>query len=335
MSVSPEAPTSAKARLRSLAGKVLRRLAPGLMALRNRGLAVDHHDRAIHDIVPALQGTQANVAELSVRLAAIEAHMPKFLNTISSTAGTLRTLQRERKALDDRLTWLEEFRTEVHPQQLENLAAGIRESWERIELIRTETLLELRYGKHGTAFHQESEEPRVVDEEKVSKALAAGEVRLNLGCGHLPMDGYINVDARGLPGVDVVAPVDSLPFEPGQVREIFSAHLLEHFPRELLIRRLLPYWVDLLQPGGELRAVVPDGKSLIAQYSEGSVPEETFQSIVYGGQEYEGDFHHSLFNAESLGRILTEAGLVDVTVEAEGRMNDVCPELQISARRPA
>ena len=45
---------------------------------------------------------------------------------------------------------------------------------------------------------------------------------------------------RDLPGVDVVAKAGDLPFEPGSVDEIYSAHLLEHFPQEAMRRRLLP-----------------------------------------------------------------------------------------------
>jgi hypothetical protein len=331
----PAGPTL-KARLRALAGKVVRRLIPHVDGFAPADRAVlQHHDRALSDIFPALQAAQATVTDLEGRLAAIEEHMPAFLNTISSTAGSLRSLKREHEAFGDRITWLEEFRKDIHPQQLENLASGIRESWARIELIRAETLLELRYGREGTAATDAVADPHVVDETKVGAALDAGSVRLNLGCGHLPIDGYLNVDSRELPGVDVVAGVDQLPFDKGQVTEIFSAHMLEHFPRELLVRRLLPYWFELLAPGGELRAVVPDGRAHVEGYTRGDVPESVFQSIVYGGQEYEGDFHFSLFNADSLSEILAGAGFVDVTVEAEGRMNDVCPELQIVARRPS
>ena len=61
---------------------------------------------------------------------------------------------------------------------------------------------------------------------------------------------YVNIDMRELPGVDVVAPIDQLPFDDGTVAEIHSAHVLEHFPQEDLQRRLLPYWRDKLRPGG-------------------------------------------------------------------------------------
>ena len=35
--------------------------------------------------------------------------------------------------------------------------------------------------------------------------------------------------------------------------EIYSAHLLEHFPEEELSRELLPYWYSLLRPGAGSR----------------------------------------------------------------------------------
>ena len=79
----------------------------------------------------------------------------------------------------------------------------------RVETIRAEMLHELRYGRdHGSS----TIESIIVRPE----ALAGDDVRLNLGCGHLPLDGYVNVDMRQLPGVDIVAPVDDLPVEPSR-----------------------------------------------------------------------------------------------------------------------
>lgn len=315
--------------------------------LRRAGVPIDidpatlqHHEQAIGDLFPAVQDSQAKVSDINGRLALVETHLPELLNTIASSAGALRLLRRdldetgrELRALTDRIGWLEDFRDTAHPTELENLAEGIRGSWKRIETIRLETLLELRYGKGGRPA-QEVVEPSIASPDKVERAVADGVVKLNLGCGHLPLDDYLNVDVRALPGVDIVAAIDELPFEPGGVDEIFSAHMLEHFPQSLLELRLLPYWMGLLRAGGVLRAVVPDGGALLGDFAAGTVDYDDFRKIVFGGQEYEGDFHYNLFTAGTLGGLLTEAGFVDVAIEAEGRMNDVCPELQISARRP-
>jgi ubiquinone/menaquinone biosynthesis C-methylase UbiE len=79
-------------------------------------------------------------------------------------------------------------------------------------------------------------------------------LRLNLGSGNRPLPGFVNVDARQLPTVDVVADVRSLPFEDGTAAEVEASSLLEHFrnPYEVLdeIHRVLA-------PAGVLRVRVP------------------------------------------------------------------------------
>jgi predicted SAM-dependent methyltransferase len=154
---------------------------------------------------------------------------------------------------------------------------------------------------------------------------------LNLGCGHVPLDGFVNVDMRGLPGVDIIAPVDDIPVGPGTVSEIFSSHLLEHFPQEALRRNLLPYWSSLLAPGGLFRAVVPDGEAMLAKAAEGSYPFHDFREVLFGSQDYTGDFHYNMFTPDSLAELLTEAGFKDIAVTARGRQNGRCYEFEIAA----
>jgi predicted SAM-dependent methyltransferase len=140
---------------------------------------------------------------------------------------------------------------------------------------------------------------------------------------------------RRLPGVDVVAPLDRLPYEPESVDEIFSAHVLEHFPQAALERQLLPYWLSMLAPGGVFRGVVPDVDAMIDQYRDGSISFEELRQVVYGGQEYEGDFHNTAFTPESLSALLTDAGFVDVELVERGRVNGACLEFELTARRPS
>ena len=58
-------------------------------------------------------------------------------------------------------------------------------------------------------------------------------LKLNLGCGRTILDGWINVDAVALPGVDVVADLDRcrtapLPFDDASAGEFLLSHVLEH-----------------------------------------------------------------------------------------------------------
>jgi SAM-dependent methyltransferase len=215
----------------------------------------------------------------------------------------------------------------------------------RVEVVRAEVMNELRYGGGADAGADAgrgrgarpgdvgSQPPKVVNAAAMSPA--DGDLRVNLGAGHIPLDGFVNVDIREIPGIDVVASVDDLPFEDGSVAEIFSAHTLEHFPEEELRRRLLPYWTRLLRPGGTFRAVVPDMEAMTKAYSTGTMPFDTLRSVAYGGQEYAGDFHFTGFTPESLSALLEGGGLVDATIVARARENGDSLECEVKATRPS
>lgn len=82
-------------------------------------------------------------------------------------------------------------------------------------------------------------------------------MKLNLGCGKKPLDGWINVDALPGEGVDLVADVRALPYEPGLIDEIFTKHLVEHFSRTEW-PDILAHWTSLLRTGGTLTIECPD-----------------------------------------------------------------------------
>ena len=174
-----------------------------------------------------------------------------------------------------------------------------------------------------------TQEPRVIALDKLAAARAVGDLRLNLGCGHIPLPGYLNVDRRELPGVDIVAEIDNLPFEAGSVSEIHSAHLVEHFPLEAFRRRVLPYWHGLLKPGGVLRAVTPDAAAMIFASAQGTYPFDEFREVVFGAQDYDGDYHYNLFTPDTLRNLLAETGFSDIEVPASGRRNGKCYEFEI------
>lgn len=204
----------------------------------------------------------------------------------------------------------------------------------RIEFVRRELMFEMRYGAKRDVSSTEGldVEPRIIATDKVVQARTRG-LRLNLGCGHVPLPDYVNVDRRELPGVDVVAEVGRLPFEPGEVECIMSSHVLEHFPQEQLTRELLPYWHGLLRTGGTFRAVVPDAKAMLAHYSNGEYAFQDMREVIYGAQDYDGDFHYNMFTPESLTTLLVATGFGNVRVEDSGRKNGQCYEFDVSATK--
>jgi len=220
----------------------------------------------------------------------------------------------------------------LFPLNARNAAVGVQALSERLEFVRRELFFEIKYGRPERR-EDKPEIMRIVDQGKVDAAIRSG-LRLNVGCGHVPLQGYVNVDMRAVPGVDVVAGLDDLPFEAGTVREISSTHVLEHFPQEMLRRRLLPYWYGLLAPGGLFRAVVPDAKAMMSHYAAGTYGFEEFREVFFGAQDYEGDFHYNMFTPESISKLLAEAGFVDVAIPVEGRRNGKCFEFEVTGRRP-
>jgi hypothetical protein len=206
----------------------------------------------------------------------------------------------------------------------------------RVEFVRRELMFEMRYGASVPASGEDTlkADTAIVAADKLEAARRERNVRLNLGCGHIALDGYLNVDRRALPGVDIVAEVDHLPFEAEQVDEIFSAHLLEHFPQEQLVRQLLPYYYNLIRSGGQFRAVVPDAEAMIREYNNGGYPYEDLREVLYGGQDYDGDFHFNMFTPASLSKMLVDAGFATPTVVASGRKNGRCYEFEIFAVKP-
>ena len=207
------------------------------------------------------------------------------------------------------------------------VARRIDELGRRLEFVRKEVLFELRYPERKSDALTVETEPHVLDTAKLARM--QGEIRLNLGAGHLSRTEYLNVDSRALDGIDVVADVRDLPFEKESVTEIYSAHVLEHFPIEELRTVLVPYWVSLLKPKGQFVAIVPDMETMISEYAAGRLEFEEFREVAYGTQEYEGDFHYNGFSQASLTGLLEGAGLTDVEVRASARRNGLCYEMEV------
>ena len=319
------------------------------------------HPTALHQ--RTVEADQRYV-ELRQRHDALEAswhqHVPAFLNAVSSIGAFGYQLARQdagSKARDDAVKAnLDRLGNEiaalqtaaVRPATIDIEAAlqsedrhihdlmhtaerhwhKIGEVEQRLEMVRREIMLEMRYGA-GQSMTPLVTPTRVVN----ASALAVDDLRLNLGCGHVPLTGFVNVDARDLPGVDVVATLDNLPVDPGTVAEILLAHVLEHFPQDEVRLKLLPYWVELLRPGGEFRAIVPDAETMIAASASGTYSFEDFREVFFGGQEYAGDFHFNMFTPQSLAQLLEQGGLSDVEVLAAGRRNGRCFEFEIRGRR--
>ncbi len=93
----------------------------------------------------------------------------------------------------------------------------------------------------------------MIAEAKVQEPLRR---HLNLGCGRFPKEGFVNVDWRDAPGVDVVHDLAKIPypFPPARFDLIEADHVLEHLPEIFAVMREIH---RILTPGGRLIIRVP------------------------------------------------------------------------------
>ncbi|MFL9992598.1 DUF4214 domain-containing protein [Paraburkholderia sediminicola] len=208
--------------------------------------------------------------------------------------------------------------------------ASLDSAYNRIEFIRREALFEMRYGAAGAFAKAPEVAARIINVQRVDAA-RAGILKLNVGCGHLPMDDYINIDRREVQGIDVIAEATQIPFAQHEVGVIRAAHLIEHFPQEQLRREVLPHWRHLLKERGKLNLIVPDVEHMFTEYYRGTYPYENFREVLFGGQEYGGDFHYNMFMPSQLTMLLSEAGFKTVRWLARGRVNGQCFEMELEA----
>jgi hypothetical protein len=261
----------------------------------------------------------------------MEGRIDELRRQFESQASSIEQVFHESRGQLEGLTSSTQQRIEETRTRLESITSSVEFLLGRVEFVRRELMFEMRYGAAPSGNgngHQLKTKSEILSPKKLAAARSQ-RLRLNLGCGHIPLAGYLNVDRRALPGVDIVAEVDDLPFGPAEVDEILSSHLLEHFPQEQLNRELLPYLIGLLRPGGEFRAVVPDAQAMIQNYANGSYPFGSLREVTFGAQDYDGDFHYNMFTPQSLADALQASGLRNVKLIEAGRRNGVCYEFEI------
>ena len=138
----------------------------------------------------------------------------------------------------------------------------------------------------------------------------ATKTKLNLGCRNRTIEGFKGMDIDRHEGVDIVGDISDLSaFEDGSVAEIYSSHVLEHFPH---VRTLdvLKEWARVLEPGGKLYVAVPDFARCVELYQLLGIT-QWLQDYVSGGQEYATAYHYAIMDEEKLTGLLKEAGFSD------------------------
>jgi len=139
-----------------------------------------------------------------------------------------------------------------------------------------------------------------------------GGKSLNIGCGDVILKdiaGYqcINVDIRPLDGVDYVCDVKELPFENEEFDRVLASDIIEHFPKSET-ESLIQEWSRVLKVGGNMKFRTPSLKWVAHHYLE-TGDAEFVSWHIFGGQDYDTNFHYVIFDNVWLSKICEKFNL--------------------------
>ena len=144
--------------------------------------------------------------------------------------------------------------------------------------------------------------------------------KLHIGSGSVVLPGWINVDIKALPGVDVVHDVSQgLPFAEAQF--IFAEHFIEHLPFEAA-SHFLRECRKVLSETGVLRLSTPNLDWVLRSHYDPSrwhTTAEPIRDCIWINKAFRGWGHCFLYNLETLAQLLSAAGFAFVLAQRYGR----------------
>ena len=136
-----------------------------------------------------------------------------------------------------------------------------------------------------------------------------GKVSVHIGCGEINIPDFINIDARKYPHVHIVsrniADLSIFPDESADL--VYMCHVFEHIKRDNL-PLVLKEMRRILKPCGVLRLSVPDFDRIIEIYQKTGNSIDCITKPLMGGQDYEFNFHYTVFNRGYLHELLLNSG---------------------------
>ncbi|MFH0816510.1 MAG: hypothetical protein V1934_06825 [Methanobacteriota archaeon] len=142
-------------------------------------------------------------------------------------------------------------------------------------------------------------------------------MKLNLGCGHEYMEGWVNVDAPKDElcyddlKADLHARIEDLAYPDGAIEEINLKAVFEHFPRHVAIMQLRKFYKWLSHDGGKLTILVPDFWGTVEMMRKSGSPQERqfWYRHLFGPQDtIQYGTHYDSFDLEKLDQIFSIVG---------------------------
>jgi predicted SAM-dependent methyltransferase len=145
------------------------------------------------------------------------------------------------------------------------------------------------------------------------------KLTLNVGCGERTYKEYpeghhcINYDARNIPNhTDVVGDVRDLSiFGNDHFDYILASDIIEHFPISDT-PMILKEWKRVLKSEGIVEFRLPDLDAICRSYVEKRHDAKLTSWLLYGGQDYPGNFHFVCFDRQFLNSVIVPIGFEEV-----------------------
>jgi predicted SAM-dependent methyltransferase len=177
-----------------------------------------------------------------------------------------------------------------------------------------------------------------------------GKIKLNLGCGHRLMDGYINIDMPNnyidklknkYDKPDFEADITNLPYEDNYADEIIAIHVIEHF-YYWEVEDVLKEWLRVLKPGGLLVLELPDLLKILYHFNKAlsdlekvKLPLAKTLWALYGNDKYKDPnmVHKWAWFDVSLKDTLKKVGFIQ-TETKEPKYHFKARDMRIEAIKP-
>lgn len=134
-------------------------------------------------------------------------------------------------------------------------------------------------------------------------------LKLNVGCGHTKMEGFINIDADASVNPDIVLDVTvALPYATGHVNEIRCFHTIEHI-RGQYHPRVIQEFNRVLCCGGELFMAYPEARRCFEGWKANLHGQrDFFEATILGRGLTFFDRHQCLMDSQRFVPMLREFG---------------------------
>lgn len=143
------------------------------------------------------------------------------------------------------------------------------------------------------------------------------KLSLNIGCGERTFEEYpegykcINVDERDLSNVDKVMDVRRLEFPDEYFDYILASDIMEHFPISETCT-ILTEWRRVLKIDGLIEFRMPNLREICRKYIDGVHDAKMTSWLLFGGQDYSGNFHFTGFDREWFRSIIEPLGFKEI-----------------------